>query len=133
MGLVSTSLSVSTYLISLDSISFTLKTRDSKTVNMGIAVASIINGLCWGLYALLTKDIYVLVPNVTALMSASIQLKLYQWTVGSIDNTHPFIRLLQSKFNMRGNKALKVIQEDKQPSHSKSDLKDEEEGQSPDH
>jgi solute carrier family 50 protein (sugar transporter) len=70
------------YAASLDSISMTLKTRDSKTVNMGIVVASVINGFIWMLYAILVSDIYVLTPNLAALCSAFLQLNLYKWTKG---------------------------------------------------
>ena len=71
-GLLSVSLSVSVYAAALDSIAMTLKTRDSKSVNMGLTIASVINGITWGLYAVLVQDIYVLIPNLAALCSASI-------------------------------------------------------------
>ena len=81
-GLVSVSLSVSVYAVALDSISMTLKTRDSKHVNMGITIGCVVNGITWAMYAILVRDIYVLIPNVAALCSASIQLNLYKWTTG---------------------------------------------------
>lgn len=81
-GILATASSVCMYAASLDSISMTLKTRDSKTVNMGIVVASVINGFIWMLYAILVSDIYVLTPNLAALASAFLQLNLYKWTKG---------------------------------------------------
>lgn len=108
-GLMATSLSIMTQITCLDSVSQTLKTRDSATVNMGITIASIINGLVWMTYAILVKDVYVLLPNVAAIASASVQLNLYQWTQGKLENNHWFIKLLQKKFNMKGNKALGVM------------------------
>jgi len=71
-GLLSVSLSCSVYAAALDSITITLKTRDSNQVNMGITIASVINGIVWGAYAILVGDIYVLIPNLAALCSASI-------------------------------------------------------------
>ena len=87
-GILSVSLSCSVYAAALDSIAMTLKTRDSKSVNMGITIASVINGLTWGTYAILVNDIYVLIPNVAAICSASIQLNLYKWTTGQIEHNH---------------------------------------------
>lgn len=71
-GLLATSMSVVTYGMSLDNISITLKTRDSAEVNMAITVACVLNGLIWFAYAVLVKDIFVLIPNLMALGSASI-------------------------------------------------------------
>ena len=100
----------------------TLKTRDSKHVNMGITIASVINGITWALYAILVRDIYVLIPNVAALCSASIQLNLYKWTTGQLEHNHWLIKLLQHKFNVRGVKTLKV---QKRPSSSKDSQEDD--------
>ena len=93
-GLLATTLSISAYIVSLDSVSHTLKTRDAKTVNMGIVGASVINGLVWMMYAIIERDIYVLMPNIAALISSAIQLELWKWAKGDLDNTHWFIRWL---------------------------------------
>ena len=101
-------MSVSVYAVALDSISMTLKTRDSKHVNMGITIANCINGITWATYAILIRDIYVLIPNIAALISVSIQLNLYKWTTGEVEHNHWLIKFLQRKFNVRGVKTLKV-------------------------
>ena len=110
-GLMATSLSVITYGMSLDNISVTLKTRDSAQVNMGITIACVLNGVIWMCYAILVQDIYVLIPNLMALASASIQLNLYKWSTGKLENTHWLIKLLQKYFNPKGNKAIKAKKE----------------------
>lgn len=109
-GLIATTLSVATQVTCLDTVQLTLRTRDSETVNMGLTVASIVNGLTWMIYAMLVKDIYVFIPNLCALLIAAINLNLYQWTQGKLENSNWFILLLQKKFNVKGNKALRVIQ-----------------------
>ena len=91
---MSVTLSIIMYAMSLDNISNTLKTRDSAQVNMGITVACVLNGLIWSLYAILVQDIFVLIPNIMALASASIQLNLYKWTTGQLENSDWFIQLL---------------------------------------
>ena len=116
-GLLSVALAVGTYLVSLDSISVTLKTRDSKTVNMGIATACVVNGLVWALWAIYMRDMYVLTPNIAALFAASLQFKLYKWTTGELGNTHWLIKLLQRKCNVRGGKSLKVPKEEPERSY----------------
>ena len=108
-GLFATAASVVTQITCLDTVQSTLRTRDSSTVNMGLTVASIVNGITWGLYAILVRDIYVFTPNVCALLIASITLNLYQWTQGKLDNSHWFILFLQHKFNVKGNKALGLL------------------------
>jgi solute carrier family 50 (sugar transporter) len=65
-------LSVIMYATSLDNISNTLKTRDSAQVNMGITIACVLNGIIWSIYAILVQDIFVLIPNIMALATASI-------------------------------------------------------------
>lgn len=64
----------------LDTVQLTLRTRDSETVNMGLTVASLVNGVIWLVYAILVKDIYVFIPNSCAIMISGINLNLYQWT-----------------------------------------------------
>ena len=76
---------------------------------MGLTVASILNGFVWMTYSTLVRDIYVFIPNICALVSAAINFNLYQWTQGKMDNNHWFILFLQYKFNVKGNKALKVL------------------------
>ena len=71
-GLLATMFSISSYIVSLDSLSVTLKTRDASSVNLAITFASVLNGFVWMCYALLVRDIFVLMPNVTALISAAI-------------------------------------------------------------
>jgi len=61
-GLFATTLSVMMYGLTLDSVGDTLKTRDGKTVNLGITAACIVNGLIWFFYSLLVKDIYLCIP-----------------------------------------------------------------------
>ena len=79
-GLIATTLSVATYLTCLDTVQLTLRTRDSETVNMGLTVASLVNGFIWLIYAMLVKDIYVFIPNLCAITISAINLNLYQWT-----------------------------------------------------
>ena len=71
-GLLGTSSSIFTYAVSLDNISMVLKTRSKSAVNMGLTVACVLNGTIWMVYAILVRDIYVLIPNLAALMSATI-------------------------------------------------------------
>ena len=71
-GLVALATSISMYMASLDSVGFTLKTRDSSTVNMALVVAAALNGTVWGIYAILIGDFYVFVPNVAALGSSAL-------------------------------------------------------------
>lgn len=77
---------------------------------MGLTIASLVNGFIWMLYAVLVKDIYVFIPNTCAIMIATLNLNLYQWTQGKLENSHWLILFLQRKFNVKGNKALRVIQ-----------------------
>ena len=107
-GSLATSLSVLAYAVSLDGISMTLKTRNSQTVNLAIVGGNFLNGLVWALYALTLRDIFVLIPNIVGLTSASIQMNLYHWTTGKIQNTHWLIKMLQYYFNQGGNKNLKI-------------------------
>jgi solute carrier family 50 protein (sugar transporter) len=93
-GLIATSLSVATYMTCLDTVQLTLRTRDSETVNMGLTVASLVNGMIWMVYAMLVRDIYVFIPNSCALIIAAINLNLYQWTQGKLDNHHWLILFL---------------------------------------
>ena len=81
-GLLSVTLNVIVYIVALDSISMTLKTRDSNQINMGITVTSVINSCIWTMYAIIINDYYVLIPNLASLCSAAIQLNLYKWTTG---------------------------------------------------
>lgn len=108
-GILGTTLSISAYAISLDNISVVLKTRNKSAVNMGLTVACVLNGTIWMVYAILVRDIYVLIPNVAALLSAAIQMNLYQWTTGKIEDTNWFIKILQKNFNVKGVKTLKVV------------------------
>ena len=108
-GLFATSLSVLMYAMCLDSVSETLRTRDGSTVNMAVTIALVINGIVWFLYATLIRDIYVLIPMLISLISAAINFNLYQWTQGKLENNHWLVLFLQNKFNVKGNKALKVI------------------------
>jgi hypothetical protein len=39
-------------------------------------------------------------------------LNLYQWTVGKIESSHWFIRILQKKFNAKGVKTLRVVSDE---------------------
>jgi hypothetical protein len=75
---------------------------------MAMTFACVLNGTLWMIYAILVRDIFVLVPNLAALLSAAIQLNLYQWTTGKLEDTNWFIRLLQKNFNVKGVKTLKV-------------------------
>jgi len=93
-GLLGTSLSIAAYAISLDNISVVLKTRNKSAVNMGLTVACVLNGSIWMVYSLLVRDVYVLIPNLAALISAAVQMNLYQWTTGKIEDTHWFIKVL---------------------------------------
>jgi len=77
---------------------------------MGLTVASLINGFIWMVYALLMRDVYVFIPNVCAVAIAAVNLNLYQWTQGKLENSHWFILFLQKRFNVKGNKSLRVIQ-----------------------
>jgi uncharacterized protein with PQ loop repeat len=72
VGLLATILSVLAYAVSLDSISMTLKTRKSETVNIAIVCGIFLNGVAWALYAIVLRDAFVLIPNFVALTSASI-------------------------------------------------------------
>lgn len=94
-GLFATTLSILMYGLTLDTVSDTLKTRDGKTVNLGITAACIVNGLIWFFYSLLVKDIYLCIPQVVCIVSAFINFELYQWTQGKLDNTHWLIQILQ--------------------------------------
>lgn len=76
---------------------------------MGLTVASLINGFTWMIYAILVRDIYVFIPNICAVAIAMVNLNLYQWTQGKLENHHWLILFLQRKFNVKGNKALRVI------------------------
>ena len=107
-GLLSVTLNVIVYIVALDSISMTLKTRDSNQINMGITVTSVINSCIWTMYAIIINDYYVLIPNLASLCSAAIQLNLYKWTTGQLEHNHWLIKFLQHKFNVRGVKTLKV-------------------------
>lgn len=93
-GLIATCMSFSMYLSSLDSVAFTLKSRDSSTVNMALVVAAAVNGTVWGIYAVLIGDLYVFLPNVAALASSALQLHLYWWSKGDMDTTHWLIQFL---------------------------------------
>lgn len=93
-GLLGTVLSISAYAISLDNISVVLKTRNKSAVNMGLTAACVVNGTIWMVYALLVRDVYVLIPNLAALISAAVQMNLYQWTTGKLEDTHWFIKVL---------------------------------------
>ena len=81
---------------------------------MALTVACVLNGTIWMVYAILVRDIFVLIPNMAALVTAAIQLNLYQWTTGKIQDTNWFIRLLQKKFNVKGVKTLKVVTADEE-------------------
>ena len=64
-----------------------------------------------------------------ALASASIQLNLYKWTTGQLENSDWFIQLLQRRFNPKGNKTLKAYQSLKEIQKNKdTELSDEEDG-----
>ena len=81
---------------------------------MGLTVACVLNGSIWMVYSLLVRDVYVLIPNLAALISAAVQMNLYQWTTGKIEDTHWFIKVLQKNFNVKGVKTLKVVDEETQ-------------------
>lgn len=61
---------------------------------MGLTVASLVNGLIWLVYAMLVKDIYVFIPNLCAITISGINLNLYQWTQGKLENTNWLIMFL---------------------------------------
>jgi solute carrier family 50 protein (sugar transporter) len=71
-GLLATLLNIFAYAISLDNISIVLKTRDKSAVDMGLTVACVVNGIIWLVYAILVRDIFVLIPNLAALVSAAV-------------------------------------------------------------
>ena len=61
-GLLAMLMQVFSYAVSLDSVSQTLKTRDSSTVNMALIGAASLNGTVWGIYAIMIGDMYVFLP-----------------------------------------------------------------------
>jgi solute carrier family 50 protein (sugar transporter) len=93
-GFAATSLSMSQYLFSLDSVKVVLQTKDPTKVNLVLAIACIFNSYAWGCYAAITGDPFVFVPNVAGFTCGVIQLALYFWTTGSLTDQSSAIKCL---------------------------------------
>jgi uncharacterized protein with PQ loop repeat len=63
-GFAATSLSMTQYLFTLDSVKSVLATKDPSKVNLTVAIACMFNSYAWACYAILTNDPFVLVPNI---------------------------------------------------------------------
>jgi solute carrier family 50 protein (sugar transporter) len=93
-GFASTSLSMTQYLFTLDGVKAVLTTKDPTKVNLTVAIACMFNSYAWGCYAILTKDPFVLIPNIAGFCTGFLQLYLYLWTTGSCSDMDNFIKCL---------------------------------------
>ena len=60
------------YVIALDNIKTTLKTRDKKTISVFSTTTNALNSFVWAVYGILDKDNFLVIPNIACLISASI-------------------------------------------------------------
>ena len=86
------------YVATLDKVKLVLDTRDPAYVNLVVAIAAGFNGSAWMGYSVLIGDAFVFAPNVPAIGASIIQISLYLWSVGVLDDTHWVVRMCKKVF-----------------------------------
>ena len=98
IGIIATSLSVSSYLIILSGVPKILKSKDPSQVNLIVAIAAGFNSTAWMGYAFLTSDIILFIPNIAAMTVTVVQVSLYMWTLGDLDDNHYIMKFIKRVF-----------------------------------
>ena len=111
-GLIATMCSVSQYIFILESVKGVLQTKDPERVDLIIAVACIFNSLAWGIYAKLVGDIFVFIPNVCAFAAGWINISLYLWTIGNLEDSSLPIKILHKCCNKQARILPKKVKDE---------------------
>ncbi len=71
-GLLASTLSMTSYLFTLDKVKKILETKDPDQINLGVAIAAGFNGTAWMGYSILITDFFVFLPNIGAIAASVI-------------------------------------------------------------